>query len=91
MGDIKRTITLDYETLTAVGARLSRHAEDITNAARQDIANDLRLAAVMASKFASLRFRVAEIAPKAIDHPEWDRAAFARDLRAALDDTAEAN
>ena len=45
----------------------------------------------MASKFASLRFRVAEIAQKAIDHPEWDRAAFARDLRAALGDTAEGN
>jgi hypothetical protein len=37
-----------------------------------------------AAKLASLRFRIAEIAEAALAHPEWDRAAFARDLRDAL-------
>jgi hypothetical protein len=44
----------------------------------------LQLAAVVAAKLASLRFRVAEIAEATLAHPEWDRAAFARDLREAL-------
>jgi hypothetical protein len=89
MAETKPTPTLDYETLNLIAARLSEHADAITNAARQDIANDLRLAARIADKMADLRFRVAEIAEQALAHPEWDRAAFARDLRAALADAAE--
>ena len=88
MATEKPTI-FDIPTLNAIGARLGDHADKITNAARQDIAADLRLAAQIADKLASLRFRIGGIAGKAIEHPEWDNAAIARDLRSALDDTAE--
>jgi hypothetical protein len=74
------TTVFDIESLNAIGARLFEHADAIT----QDIAADLRLAASIAGKLASLRFRVAEIAQAALTHPGWDRAAFARDLRDAL-------
>jgi hypothetical protein len=88
MADPDHKPIFDYASLTAIGARLSDHADAVTNAARQDIANDLRLAAAIAVKFASLRFRVAEIAAKAIENPDWDNAAIARDLREALDAAA---
>jgi hypothetical protein len=70
--------TFNIETLNAIGARLSGHADTITNAAA-----DLQMAARIAHKLASLRFRIAEIAEQALTQ-EWDRAAFARDLRDAL-------
>ena len=76
----KPTTILDIETLNAAAARLFEHADALT----QDVAADLRLAAGIAGKLASLRFRIAEIAEQALAHPEWDRAAFARDLRDAL-------
>jgi hypothetical protein len=79
------TEKLDIATLNAISVRLGDHADKITNAARQD-ANDLRLAARIADRLASLRFRVGEIAGKAIEHPGWNNAAIARDLDAALDD-----
>jgi hypothetical protein len=71
---------LDIETLNAVGARLFEHADAITG----DIAVDLRLSARICDRLASLRSRVTKIAQLALAHPEWDRAAFARDLRDAL-------
>jgi hypothetical protein len=73
-------ITLNIETLNAIGARLSEHAAAIT----QDIAADLKLAARIADRLASLRSRVAEIAQAALDRPQWDAAVFARDVRGAL-------
>jgi|GraSoi2013_100cm_1033763.scaffolds.fasta_scaffold225209_2 hypothetical protein len=88
MAENKPTTTLDYVSLTAIGARLSEHADAITNAARQDIAADLRLAATIAAKFADLRFRIATIAAKTIENPDWDNAAIARDLREALEAAA---
>ncbi len=60
-------------------------ADEIENIC-QGMADDLTLAARIADKLASLRFRIAEIAEAALAHPEWDRAAFARDLRDALKD-----
>jgi hypothetical protein len=80
MATDKPTTIFDIETLNAIGARLSEHADAIT----QDIAADLRLAAHVTHKLAGLRFRVAEIAEQTLAHPDWDRAAFARDLRDAL-------
>jgi hypothetical protein len=81
MADDKPTTTVfDIESLNAIGARLFEHADAIT----QDIAADLQLAARIAGMLAGLRFRIAEIAQAALAHPEWDRAAFARDLRDAL-------
>jgi hypothetical protein len=74
----------NIETLNAIGARLFDHADVITN-----VGADLRLAARIADKLASLRFRIAEIAEAALAHPEWDRAAFARDLRSALQDAED--
>jgi hypothetical protein len=73
----------DYETLTKLGARLFDHADSITNVARHDMEVDVRLAARACSNFATLRFRVAEIAEEALtQHP----AATHRDLIAALAD-----
>jgi hypothetical protein len=80
---------LDFETLTMLSARLLTHADDIAPSDRQDIVADIRIAARVASKLASLRFCVSEIAEQALTRTEWDRAAFARDLRAALADAAE--
>jgi len=77
--------TFNIETLNALGARLSGNAEAIT----QRIAADLRLAARICEKLASLRFRIAEIAEQALAQPEWDRAAFARDLRDTLADAED--
>jgi predicted acylesterase/phospholipase RssA len=53
-----------WRQLTTRPSRLFDHADAITNAARGDIAADLRLAARACDKFASLRFEVAEIAAK---------------------------
>jgi hypothetical protein len=80
MAETKSTTILDIPTLNAIGARLHEHADAIT----QDVAADLQLAALITHKFAGLRLRVAEIAEAALAHPEWDRAAFACDLRDAL-------
>jgi hypothetical protein len=73
--------------LNAISTRLVDHADKITPLIGcQDVADDLRLAARLADKMASFQFRVGEIAEQLLAHPEWDRAAFARDLRSALDD-----
>jgi hypothetical protein len=82
-----KTTKLDIGTLNAISARLGDHADAITNAARKDVAADLRLAARIADKLASLQFRIAEIAEMAL---KQDPGATARDLRDALAD-AEAN
>jgi hypothetical protein len=85
---VKSTI-LDIETPNAIGARLFERADQITQVALQDLALDLRLAARVCDRLASVGFRIAEIAQAAIDHPEWDSAAFARDLRELLKDAGE--
>jgi hypothetical protein len=82
---------LGYEALTLLSGRLRTHADDIEPSDRKDISADIRLAARAAGQLASLRFRIGEIAEQALAHPEWDRGAFARDLRVALGDTAEGN
>ena len=68
----------DSDTLNAAATRLFAHADAITNAARRDIAADLRLAARIAATFASFRFSVMEIAARTTD------AAAAADLRGLL-------
>lgn len=78
MGNPERTTNFDIETLNELALRLFEHAGAITNAARRDIANDLRVAALVASRLSSLRFRISEIASQALDRPHWDAAAFAR-------------
>ena len=80
MATDKPTTVFNIESLNAIGARLFEHADAIT----QDIAADLRLAARITDKLASLRIRIAEIAEQALAHPTWDPGAFARDLREAL-------
>ena len=73
----------NYETLTQLAARLYDHGDSITNVAAHQMEIDIRLAARACSKFASLRFRVAEIAEMALTQ---DGAATRRDLTAALAD-----
>ena len=85
MAESKPTIIFNIEVLNAVGARLFDRADEIENIC-QGLTDDLTLAARIADKLASLRFRIAEIAEAALAHPEWDRAAYARDLRDALKD-----
>jgi hypothetical protein len=75
------TSPFTYEGLTAASGRLTRHADDITNVARMDIADDLRLAARIADKFASLKFRIIEVAEAALIQ---DTAATRRDLLEAM-------
>jgi hypothetical protein len=73
-------IPFTIESLNTISAHLFEHADTITNAARRDVAADLRLAARACDKFASLRFEVAEIAATTKD-PDT-----ARELRDALAD-----
>jgi hypothetical protein len=73
----------NVETLNALGARLYDHADSITNVAAHEMEIDIRLAARVCSSFASLRFRVMEIAEAALTQPG---AAIRRDLIDALAD-----
>ena len=74
----------NIETLNALGARLRDHAEEVADVVNFEPATtDLRLAAAACSRFASLKFRIAEIAEMALTQ---DGAATTRDLRQALDD-----
>jgi hypothetical protein len=73
----------NIETLNALGARLYDHADSITNVAAHEMELDIRLAARVCSNFATLRFRVAEIAEMALTQ---DGAATRRDLLDALAD-----
>jgi hypothetical protein len=72
---------LDYETLTKLCARLFDHAESITNVAAHEMEVDIRLSARVCSNFASLRFRIAEIAEAALTQ---SGPAIRRDLLDAL-------
>ncbi len=56
----------NYETLNALGARLIDNTDSIVNVASHEMELDIRLAARVCSKLASLRFRVAEIAETAL-------------------------
>jgi hypothetical protein len=73
----------DIETLSALGARLYDHADSITNVARHDMEQDIRLAGRAISNLATLRFRVAEIAGAALTQAP---AATRLDLLDALAD-----
>jgi predicted ABC-type transport system involved in lysophospholipase L1 biosynthesis ATPase subunit len=79
------TTILDTETLTAIAIRLYDRAEEIQQIALADLNHDLRLAAQVCTRLADVRLRIAEIAANALVHPNWDRAAFARDLRELID------
>jgi hypothetical protein len=73
---------LDIGTLNAISLRLSERAEQISQITLQDLALDLRLASRACDKLSSLRFRIAEIAEKALTQ---DGGATHRDLRALLE------
>lgn len=72
-----------YETLTKLAASLYDHGDSITNVAAHQMEIDIRLAAKACSNFATLRFRIAEVAEMALNQ---DGAATRRDLIAALAD-----
>ena len=74
---------LNTEMLTTIAAKLFEHSDNVKSVPWQDIALNLRLAARLAEKNASLRFRVQEIAEMALTQ---DPGATARDLRDALND-----
>jgi hypothetical protein len=71
----------DYETLTRLAASLYDHGDSITNVAAHQMEIDIRLAARALSNFATLRFRIAEIAEQALTQ---DAGATRRDLLGAL-------
>src|SRR5258708_37370565 len=89
MTNNKAPVVFDLETLNALAVRLSDRADQISQITLWDLARDLRLAAQVTAKLASLRFRIAEIAEQLLAHPGWDGAALARDLRDALADAKE--
>jgi hypothetical protein len=56
-----KPIKFDTESLNALGARLVDHADGIEFITLHNLEQDIRLAARVCDKLASLRFRVAEI------------------------------
>jgi hypothetical protein len=70
------------EQLRAISARLLDRAETINQVTLADLAKDIRVAAGVCSTMSSLRFRIMEIAEKALIH---DGAAIRCDLLALLD------
>jgi hypothetical protein len=79
-----KTTKFNAENLAALCARLRDHADSITNVAAHEMELDLRIAARALALFATLQFRVSEIAEMALSQAG---PATARDLRQALDDT----
>jgi hypothetical protein len=81
-------VPLNIEFLNFCAARFGEQADNFTAIAADQltaVAKNLRLAANICDRFASLRFEVAEIASKAsILDPDT-----ARELRDALDDAAK--
>jgi len=90
-------IPLTYEALNFIGARLGEHADNYTTAANDlltVISNDLKLAAQICDRFASLRFDIGEVITK-IEAPQTVEAVqsahpvdITRELRAALEKAA---
>jgi hypothetical protein len=83
-----KTVPLGIDFLNFCAARFGEHADNFTAVAADmlgAIANDLKLAAKICDRLASLRFEIAEIASKA-DLLDPDTA---RELRDALDDAAK--
>ena len=74
---------LNIENLNLTGTRLYGHADAIHNAARRDVERDLRLAARIMDRFASLRSNISDIAEKTKD------PTTARDLRIVLDEAEQ--
>jgi hypothetical protein len=85
MNDAKPIIPA-LPTLYANSARLRERADEIRQVTLTDLVHDLRLAAACCELLADVREHIAEIADKAIAHPEWDNASIARDLRELLDE-----
>jgi hypothetical protein len=88
MGSTKAKATpvlLDVETLNMCAARLRERADTVNRITLAELVADLNMAAAACDALAAARFRIAEIAANALTHPNWDRAAFARDLRELLD------
>jgi hypothetical protein len=68
-----RSITFTTEQLELLNARLHAHADSIVNAARLDVAEDLRTAARLAEQMAALRTGICEIAGKTVDSMTRDQ------------------
>jgi hypothetical protein len=85
MADTKPTTILDIETLNAIAARLSERADSIHQFSLVELVADLKTAAGACRRLAEIRYQLTEIAANAMTHPNWDRAAFARDLRALIE------
>jgi hypothetical protein len=76
------SISLTYETLTALGLRLVDHGETLAaSIEHEEIAIDLARAAAACSQFATLQYRIREIAQHALERPGL---AMHRDLNEAV-------
>jgi hypothetical protein len=83
MATDKRSIVYNYETLTALGLRLVDHGETLAaSPEHEEIVIDLARAARACSNFATLQFRVGEIAQHALERPA---PTLHRDLFAAIE------
>jgi hypothetical protein len=78
----KQSTKFDAATLAALCTRLHDHADSIVNVAAHEMEMDVRQAARAFALFATLKFRIAEIAEVALSQAG---PATARDLRQALD------
>ena len=85
----KPIIHLGIEELNTIALRLRERSDSIRQVTLVDLVQDLLIAASACDTLAHMRFRIAEIAASALTHPNWDRAAFARDLRELLDGDGE--
>jgi hypothetical protein len=85
----KPIIHLGIEELNTVALRLRERSDTVHQFSLVELVADLLIAARACDMLARVRFRIAEIAANALTHPNWDRAAFARDLRELLDENDE--
>ena len=79
--DVTKPDLLDIEDLKGIAARLRSRANEFII---KDVSFDLRLAASCAEGLSSLRFRILDLATKAMAHPETT-ATIADDLFALLE------
>jgi hypothetical protein len=81
MAIFNRTI-FTYETLTALSLRLVDHAEALgASIEHEEVAIDLSRAAEACSRFATLQYRITEIASEVLNRPGL---AIHRDIHEAL-------
>jgi len=76
---------VDIKLLADIAKRLDERSREINQISLQELSRDLFIAARVCRLLVEIRERLAEIAANALTHPNWDRAAFARDIRELIE------